>query len=301
MASVDMNKLAQQVVELTRARWSDMPQQRGIVINMVTDLPADLPAVMGIENEIREALTNLVFNAVDAMPNGGTLTLRTKVAAAAASASSQVELEVTDTGVGMDEETRRRCLEPFFTTKGERGTGLGLAMVYGIVKRHGANIEIESVAGAGTTMRLTFPVPTTGASDAVPSARTRAVPSQLRILIVDDDPLLIRSLRDILEGDGHLVTTANGGQAGIDAFHQALKRGEPFAIVITDLGMPHVDGRKVASEVKAASATTPVILLSGWGQRLISEGDVPPDVDRVLSKPPKINDLRETLAFFTCS
>ncbi|HEY9025124.1 MAG TPA: GAF domain-containing protein, partial [Burkholderiaceae bacterium] len=126
MVPMNLNGLVQQVVDLTRARWSDMPQQRGIVIRMRTDLAQDLPLTVGVEGEIREALINLVFNAVDAMPDGGVLTLRT---GAAPSGGSQLEVE--DTGTGMDEDTRQRCLEPFFTTKGERGTGLGLAMVYG--------------------------------------------------------------------------------------------------------------------------------------------------------------------------
>ena len=114
--------------------------------------------------------------------------------------------------------------------------------------------------------------------------------------MVDDDPLLIKSLRDALETDGHLVVATNGGQAGIDAFHEAMKRNEPFAVVITDLGMPYVDGRKVASDIKAASPATPVILLTGWGQRIVAEGDVPAHVDRVLNKPPKLHDLRAALA-----
>jgi CheY-like chemotaxis protein len=207
-----------------------------------------------------------------------------------------VLIEVSDTGVGMDEDTRRRCLEPFFTTKGERGTGLGLAMVYGIVRRHNAEIEIESVVGKGTTMRMSFPIPAT--QEAGPSQRAAVftVPSRQRILIVDDDPLLIKSLRDALETDGHIVTPANGGQAGIDTFQKAKADGEIFDVVITDLGMPNVDGRRVAAAIKEASATTPVIMLTGWGQRITAEGDIPPFVDRVLNKPPKLKELREALA-----
>ncbi len=129
LTPVHLNRLVPQVVDLTRARWSDMPQQRGIVIQLRTELADDPPVVMGVESEIREALTNLIFNAVDAMPEGGTLRLRTKVVGNPSEPSRQVQLEVSDTGGGMDEEARRRCLEPFFTTKGERGTGLGLAMV----------------------------------------------------------------------------------------------------------------------------------------------------------------------------
>ena len=118
----------------------------------------------------------------------------------------------------------------------------------------------------------------------------------MRILVVDDDPLLIRSLRDTLESDGHIVVTANGGQAGIDTFHGAQASEELFQVVLTDLGMPYVDGRKVAAAIKAASPFTPVILLTGWGQRMVAEGDIPPDVDRVLNKPPKLKDLRSALS-----
>jgi CheY-like chemotaxis protein len=118
----------------------------------------------------------------------------------------------------------------------------------------------------------------------------------MRLLVVDDDPLLIKSLRDALEGDGHEVVAAMGGQAGIDAFRASREGGTPFAAVITDLGMPHVDGRRVSEAIKAMSPGTPVILLTGWGQRLVAEGDVPPHVDRVLNKPPKLRDLRAALA-----
>jgi signal transduction histidine kinase/ActR/RegA family two-component response regulator len=291
LAAVQLNLLVEQVLHLTRVRWSDMPQQRGITIEDRLDLQPDLPPVMGVESEIREALTNLVFNAVDAMPEGGTLTLRTR-----RSDGDRVIAEVIDTGVGMDDDARRRCLEPFYTTKGEQGTGLGLAMVYGVLQRHGASIEIISAPGKGTTMRLSFPVATVSTGTTQPQAP--AVPTALKVLVVDDDPVLLRSLREALEGDGHRVTIANGGQEGIDLFRMSAERGAPFAAVLTDLGMPYVDGRQVAAAVKAASAGTPVIMLTGWGQRLVADGDIPPNVDLVLSKPPKLRDLRQALARF---
>ena len=301
LVPVQMNRLMQQVIDLSRARWSDMPQQRGVFIKMETELMPDLPAVMGVESEIREALVNLVFNAVDAMPEGGTLTLRTKIAESVplstnAVPQKQVHVEVSDTGVGMSEDTRRRCFEPFFTTKGERGTGLGLAMVYGIARRHNADLEIDSVVGKGTTVRFVFPVPVAQTAETGPTAASFTVPTRLHILVVDDDPLLIKSLRDTLETDGHIVVTANGGREGIEAFRQAQERREPFTIVITDLGMPYVNGRQVAAAIKGMSPTTPIILLTGWGQRLVAEGDIPPHMDRVLNKPPKLRELREALA-----
>jgi PAS domain S-box-containing protein len=294
LVQVDVNVLIQQVADLTRARWSDMPQQRGTVIELRQELAQDLPPIGGIESEIREALVNLVFNAVDAMPEGGTLTVRTKIFESAAK-SRHVDVEVADSGVGMDEQTRLRCLEPFFTTKGERGTGLGLAMVYGVTRRHNGDVEIESAPGQGTTVRLRFPVFVAASAESQPVTRETR-PPRLHILTVDDDPLLIRSLRDALEADGHAVVAARGGQEGIDAFRSAEAGDEPFELVITDLGMPHVDGRKVATAIKMESPSTPVILLTGWGNRLVAEGEVPPNVDRVLNKPPKLRELRAALA-----
>jgi len=296
LAPVQLNELVPQVVDLTRARWSDMPQQRGSVIELRAELADDAPVIMGVESEIREALTNLIFNAVDAMPEGGTLTLRTMVVANASERPRQVQLTVSDTGAGMDEEARRRCLEPFFTTKGERGTGLGLAMVYGMVQRHGAEIEIESAVGQGTTMRLIFSAPA-GASDVAARSQTvYAVPRDLRILVVDDDPVLLKSLQDTLAGDGHSVVTASGGQAGIDAFLAVRARGDAFHAVITDLGMPYIDGRQVCAAVKTAAPPTIVILLTGWGRRFVADEGMPLHVDSVLSKPPKLRELREALA-----
>lgn len=293
LAPIDANLVVQQVLDLTRARWSDMPQQRGIVIVLRTQLADALPMLPGSVGEIREALTNLVFNAVDAMPEGGTLSVRTSCTGAAGEAR-QVRIEVGDTGIGMDENTRRRCLEPFFTTKGERGTGLGLAMVYGMMERHGASIDIVTAPGQGTAVRLDFPACAAGEGDIAPDA-AHAVPPRLRILVVDDDPMVLKSLRDILEIDGHEVVSADGGQAGIDCFQAAYDRHEHFAVVITDLGMPHVDGRKVASAVRQCSPATPIIMLTGWGQRLAADSDYPEHVDCVLGKPPRLKELRRAL------
>jgi PAS domain S-box-containing protein len=288
---VDLNLLAEHVVDLTRARWSDMAQQRGVVIQMRLDLDPDLRQIAAVESQIRDALVNLVFNAVDAMPGGGPLTIRTR---SDGTGRNRVSIEIVDSGVGMDEDTRRRCLEPFFTTKGERGTGLGLAMVYGVAERHGATLEIESQPGKGTTVRLSF-APLMQMPGKTPEEQPVSVGPQ-RILIIDDDPLLLRSLRDALESDGHEVTAANGGQAGINAFVESHAEGRPFPVVITDLGMPNIDGRKVASTIKAAVPATLVLMLTGWGRRLVAEGDIPPGVDEVLSKPPKLIDLRNALA-----
>ncbi|HEX6639046.1 MAG TPA: response regulator [Steroidobacteraceae bacterium] len=300
LADVALNPLIQQVVDLTRARWNDLAQQRGVMIELEQHLAADLATIRGAENEIRDALTNLIFNAVDALPEGGRIDIRThNVTSPDQPGAGSVQLEVADSGVGMDEDTRRRCLEPFFTTKGDRGTGLGLAMVYGMAKRHGAGIDIDSAPGKGTTVRLTF---RTGATEIASSGR-HLLPSfasrSLRVLLIDDDPALLESLRSSLQDEGHKVTTSSGGQAGIDAFRQAQGAGKLFDIVITDLGMPYVDGRQVVASVRAMSPGTPIILLTGWGQHVLNDQDRPPQVDRLLGKPPRIRELRAALSELT--
>ncbi len=299
LSRIDLNVTVQQALQLTHARWSDLPQQKGVMIEVKTDL-APLPTeVMVAEGEMRDALTNLIFNAVDAMPEGGTLTIRTRqVPPPSPDEGGRVHIEIADTGVGMDEATQRRCLEPFFTTKGERGSGLGLAMVYGMISRHSAELQLQSAPGEGSLFRLIFAA-AAGVAQAPGPAPVVFERRALRILLVDDDPLLIGSLKEVLLGDGHDVTAANGGQAGIDTFVEASRSTAPYSIVITDLGMPYVDGRRVAAAVKATSAATPVILLTGWGQRLVAEGDVPPHVDRVLNKPPRLIELRSALMDLT--
>ncbi len=290
LAPVDVNQVLLQVIDLTRARWSNMALERGVVVQVLSDLASDLPRILGAENEVRDAVTNLLLNAVDAMPDGGTVTLRTRLDPR----DREVLIEVQDTGVGMSETTRSRCLEPFYTTKGERGSGLGLPMVFGMVQRHGGQLEIDSELGKGTTMRLRLPCAPRGmsSSEAVPVTPERP----LRILLIDDDPLLLRSLRDALELDDHEVITAEGGEAGIEMFAAEQSAGRDLDVVITDLGMPYVDGRKVATRIHQLSAAVPIIMLTGWGHRLVATDDKPEHVARVLSKPPKMVELRAALA-----
>lgn len=289
LQAVDLNRIVQQVVDLTRARWRDMPQQQGVVIDVRVDLQPTIPLIRGIESELREALTNLLFNAVDAMPTGGVLTLRTKASGA------QVAVEVQDSGVGMDAETLRHCLEPFFTTKGEGGTGLGLPMVFGVMQRHEGDIQVESEKGAGSTFRLLFPVAVLAAGDRGEEALEgeAVAPVPLRVLCIDDEPLLRGLLQELLARDGHKVEVADGPRLGMAAFLRARAEERPFDVVVTDLGMPYIDGLEVARMVKAASPQTGVVLLSGWGAG--GPDKLPPHVDVALAKPPKLGLLRDAL------
>jgi PAS domain S-box-containing protein len=289
LAPVDLNTILAQVIDLTRARWSNMPQERGIVVRVESHLAPDLPKVLGAEGEVRDAMTNLMLNAVDALPEGGLIDFRTRFDAR----DKRVIVEIQDDGVGMTDTTRSRCLEPFFTTKGERGTGLGLPMVFGMLQRHGGELDIDSELARGTTIRLNFPAAPTGMG--VRDGQLRVALEPLRILLVDDDPLVLRSLRDAFEIDGHEVEAAEGGQAGIDIFAAALDGARGFDVVITDLGMPYIDGRKVATRIHQLNAEVPIIMLTGWGHRLIATDDKPEHVDRVVSKPPRMAELRETI------
>jgi signal transduction histidine kinase/HAMP domain-containing protein len=302
LAEVDLNGVVEQVIEMNRPRWRDIPQGRGVMIEVVPELAPGLPKIASIESELREALTNLIINAIDALPNGGRIVLRTRLRSEEGTtggrAPSLAVIEVSDNGIGMDQRTRERCLDPFFSTKGQRGTGLGLAMVYGFVDRAEGNLQIESAPGAGTTIRILLPIRKVTAADDAEGEDVSILPP-LRILCVDDEPMMRELLKTTLEADGHQVEVADGGSAGIQAFRVALAHQQPFEVVITDLGMPYIDGRQVSQAVKSAAFDTPVILLTGWGAFMREDGETPPNVDAVMSKPPGSTELRRILVNLT--
>ena len=205
-------------------------------------------------------------------------------------------MEVKDTGTGMDEKTRQRCLEPFFSTKTlHGGTGLGLAMVYGMVQRHEGNIEIISAPGHGTCIRLTFPI-REKFPQVVPDTLSKIDPKRsLHILCIDDDEPIRQLLEDCLTQFNHRVVTAPGGKEGIELFRAAIFDNQPFEVVVTDLGMPKMDGRQLARTLKAEFPQTPIIMMTGWGAMMKEDGDTAPEVDAVVGKPPQIQELNELL------
>jgi len=278
---VDLSQLARQAASLTQPKWKDQAQANGVAIRIVEEL-GQVPPISGDESALREVLTNLIFNAVDAMPGGGSLILRTRCE------SEKVIVEVADTGAGMTEEVRKRCLEPFFTTKGERGTGLGLAMVFGIVQRHGGTIDIQSQTGKGTTISARFPVQAPVA--ATLAVKTAPLPSQsaLRVLLVEDEPQVRQVLTAFLEIDGHQVQSADHGAGGLARFLE----GE-FDLVITDKAMPGMSGDQMAVEIKKISPKMPVVLLSGFNSA--GESEKIPGVDVIASKPITMPALREAI------
>lgn len=308
MSPVALNPLVRQVLALARPRCADLAL-RGVEVRLQAELDEHVPEVIGLESEIREALMNLVFNAIDAMPDGGTLSVRTRSLPADAQdrAGPAAEIAVRDNGVGMDEETRQRCLEPFYTTKGEHGTGMGLAMVRDTAQRHGAEVSIASALGEGTTISLRFPAAAPPQAPQAPPEAPAAAPvpaaphTPRRILVIDDDPLVLETLQIMLQAGGHTTIPASGGQAGIDLFQQELGTQQRFDLVLSDLGMPKVDGHAVASAVKRLSPATPVVLLTGWGEGLQHDARPNPAVDLVMSKPPRLRDLHDAIARLTAA
>ena len=282
---IDLNKLVEQAVGLTQPKWKDEAMARGASIQARTEF-APVPEFVGNEGALREALTNLIFNAVDAMPNGGTLLFKTHVE------GSQIVLEVCDTGGGMSEEVARRCFEPFFSTKGKGGTGLGLSMVYGIVRRHEGTIDVKTKAGQGTTFSIRLPIKNTSLEARLhaKSALRQSV-RKLKILIVDDEPLVRQVVQEYFSSDGHKVHTAPGGKEAVELFSK-----NSFDLVITDRAMPEMSGDQLAEQIKKISPQTPVIMLTGFGELMKAKGEMPTGVDHLLSKPITMDGCREALS-----
>jgi signal transduction histidine kinase/CheY-like chemotaxis protein len=279
---VDLAKIVQQAVSLTEPKWRNQTQAKGLTVEVTAEVKAS-PFVAGEESSLREVLTNLIFNAVDAMPEGGRISLETSIDA------DDAIVRVRDTGTGMTESVRQRCLEPFFSTKGERGTGLGLSMVYGIVERHRGKLEIESAAGQGTTFIIRLPRAEISEAPAAapPGARSK---SSLNVLVVDDEPRILEVVSAYLRFDGHSVSTAASGREALEKF-----RRNQFDLVVLDRVMPEMSGDQTARFIKQLNQETPVIMLTGFGALIEVTGSQPAAVDVVVSKPVTLDALRQTI------
>jgi CheY-like chemotaxis protein len=266
---VDLASVARDALNLAQPRWRDFAQERGIPLHVAREL-APAPA-MGNEAELREALLNLLLNAVQAMPIGGTLTARTGME------DGHPYAHVIDTGVGMSEAVRRRCLEPFFTTRGAEGTGLGLATVYGTVTRHGGEMIVESAPGRGSTVGFRL-----RAADSAPLPSTPAPVAQGRagrLLVVEDDPLVCEVVRSQLAMAGYEVRTAADGAEALAQL--ATERPD---LVITDQGLPHMPGTELAAQIEQQCPKLSVLVLTGWGEQT-PERVRSDNVRAILTKP----------------
>ena len=277
---VDLAAIAAEALEMTAPRWRDEAQRRGVVVS-VTQALESVPPVEGNSFEIRDALVHLILNAVHAMPRGGALSIR-----AVSEESGWVALEVADTGVGMPAEVRRSLVDP-----SARPRGRGLSEVVDIVERHGGSIQVDSREGQGTTVRLRlhasrFQIIPPSEETPAPVGPERAS----RVLLVDDDPRLLVVLSDMIRAGGHQVTTAANGAEALSLFDP-----DQHDVVITDLGMPKVNGWQVAEHVKTLAPATRVFLLTGWGEG-VTATEASKHVDQVLAKPISADALLGQLA-----
>ena len=272
--SLSLNEMIAEVITITQPRWKDQTQKRGIQIELITHL-GDIPLILGNPSELREVLTNIIFNAVDAMQKGGRLTISSQP-----QADDWVEVRISDTGIGMTEEVKKRIFDPFFTTKGVTNSGLGMSVSYGIIKRHGGEILVESKPGRGTTFILHLP---TGYGEEESRVREELPCKEVRparILVIDDEEAVRNILSQMLKVKGHRVVVASNGEEGIERF----KKGE-FDLVFTDLGMPKISGWDVGRAIKGMNSKVPIAMITGWGMELNREKMSESGIDLVVSKP----------------
>jgi CheY-like chemotaxis protein len=286
LPAVDLASVIDQVLLLTQPRWKAEPESRGTTITVEQHMPP-LPAVAADPSELREALTNIVFNAVEAMPDGGVIRFTGEEVAGG------VALSISDTGVGMSEDEASKCFEPFFSTKGEKGTGLGLATVFGAVQRLSGTITVKTAPGQGTTFTITLPRFEARSEAAEAGAVVSPMPTSppMRVLLVDDEAPARQLIESFLANDGHAVTAATDGRAGLDQF----ERGS-FDLVITDRAMPVMNGVQMVAGIRRINPDVPIIMLTGYGDLMRASGEQPEGVTLVLAKPVTLSDFRKALA-----
>lgn len=281
---VSVDQILTDAGEITRPRWKNWAEASNIHINLDLQTGSNVK-VMGDDSELREVLVNMVFNAIDAMPAGGTLSLTTK------SVGESVVISIADTGVGMDPDVRSRIFDPFFTTKGKAGLGLGLAVSFGIIRRHGGTIEVDSELGYGTKFRIVLPVAAVSADLITPEiAKPSPGPQpcislvddqvQTRILVVDDEDFVRELLKEILESEGCKVSLAENGSEALELFSSS-----QFDGVFTDVGMPGMSGWELANAIREQSEMIPIAVITGWGEAVGSNEQKAAGVDWVVAKP----------------
>jgi signal transduction histidine kinase/CheY-like chemotaxis protein len=279
---LDINQVISDAIEFTRTHWQKESEAWGRPIDMQCDFGI-VPKMMGDPSGLREVFTNLIINAVDAMPKGGVVRMATEVD------GNIVIVRVQDSGIGMSNEVQKRTFDPFFTTKGTRGSGLGLSICYGIISRHRGEILLDSKVGKGTSFIIRLPLDLTGiVPDGIAKKEDTVVPA--RILVIDDDAMMRSVLTDILIQSGCHVDEVGSGGEGIQLFTQ-----DEYDMVLTDLGLDDMSGWEVAQKIKQASPETPVVLITGWGMQLSEEENRTRGVDFVVSKPFKLEELRSVI------
>ena len=276
---VHLDSVLLDAIEYTRPRWENEAQVSGRRIEVMTESWSGA-YVMGHGNELREVFTNLILNALDALPRGGAIRLATSLR------GDSVVARVEDDGIGMDEATRKRLFEPFFTTKGEGGTGLGLSVAYGIIRRHDATIEVDSESGQGTRMEIAFPRAAVAPADDGLSPMPEPGSRSLSIMVVDDDQRVREVLRDMLVALGHQVTAFESGDLALEAYEPGR-----YDLVLTDLGMPGITGWKLTQLLREVDPDVTIAFVTGWGDEVRPETVERAGVNHVVAKPFTFEDV----------
>ena len=280
----DINQLIEQSLEQTKPKWKDQAQKKGIEIEVFSNLEESLPPIPGNPSELKETFINIILNAIDAMSQGGKLTISTQ------KKDRFVLASFTDTGCGMSEEVRRKVFDPFFTTKGSTGTGLGLSVAYGIVIRHGGKIDLKTQEGKGTTFFVQFPVRET-AELSSKDYKVEVHKEKAKVLVIDDEPAILDLLCEILRAHDQEAVGVTNGKEGIAKF----KEGE-FDIVFTDLSMPEMSGWEVINNLKEIDPQAVMVLITGWGTQIEQSKLKDGGVDLMVGKPFSVTKVMETVS-----
>jgi signal transduction histidine kinase/ActR/RegA family two-component response regulator len=278
--SIDINPVIEQVILLTHPKWKEQTQAGGQSIEIKLDLKR-IPTVRASESRLREIFTNLILNSVDAMPRGGTITITTDID------GDHVVAKVSDTGKGMNEEVCQRCFEPFFSTKGKNGTGLGLSMAYGIIQKWGGTITAESEINKGTTITIHLP------AENIPPVRSNEVTYEtdtiapLTILVADDNPPSRDIVSRHLRANGHTVDTATNGRETV-----AMCLAKKYDLLVLDRVLADMDGLTIAATMSHEHPEFRIILLTGYNDPSEDTSHLPEGVDFLLEKPVTQSDLR---------
>lgn len=292
---VDLNQLVEEIANSARSRWSQQLAARGITGEVQAET-SPVPLVSGDTAELRQVLTSIALNALDAMPEGGSLTFRT------GRERGRVFCQVADTGIGMTEQVRLHIFDPFFTTKREKGKGFGLSGAYSIVDRHGGEIAVQSEPGKGAVFTVWLPLVPEAAESLPPTGRSApattapiAPPAPkpapgAKILVVDDSEEVREVLRELLSRHGYTVVTCPDGESGLVELES-----RTFDVAMVDLGLPGINGLEVAGRLKARWPSTQVALMTGYGDRMGPEDAHANGVDFVLAKPFSLDQLRSVV------
>jgi len=280
--SYDIRVLLMESIDFTMPRWKNMAQANGINYHIDDGSVKEVPTIRCNPTELREVFINIINNSLDAMPEGGRLSFSTW------SGDDTVFVSISDTGEGIPENVKKRIFDPFFSTKGVAGTGLGMSMTYGIVTRHGGKIEVESEVGKGSTFKLQFPIATKTVRSIV-TPEPEANEKSLRILVVDDEDVICNILDKFLSRDGHKVKTVDNGADAIE-----LIKKEEFDLLLCDLAMPDVFGYDVIKAFNGLEKRPKIGIITGWAEKLkqIEEGI---EVDFIIKKPFKFLELQKQI------